>query len=112
VNQSIPGLNGNNARSSRPRPVNRTGITPSETTVDRRRLSVAVINCEAEEVAANSSEVTVRKWIDVFLVEPTIPRPRTENSDIYVEIIGETEAAGGGGTAGQVVRRDVPYIIR
>lgn len=112
VNQSIAGLNGNNARASRPTPVNRTGITPGIDTVDRRRLSVAVINCEAEDVGANSTEVTVRKWIDVFLVEPTIPRPRTENSDIYVEIIGETETAGGGGTAGQVVRRDVPYIIR
>lgn len=112
VNQSIPGLNGNNARASRPTPVNRAGITPGLDTVDRRRLSVAVINCEAEDVGANSTEVPVRRWVDVFLVEPTVPRPRTENSDIYVEIIGETETAGGGGTAGQVVRRDVPYIIR
>jgi hypothetical protein len=111
VPQSIPGLTGNNARTSRPQPINRTGITPGDETVDRRRLSVAVINCEAEGVGASSDNIRVRKWIDVFLVEPTIPRRVSENSDIYVEIIGETESAGGGGTTGQVVRRDTPYLI-
>lgn len=110
VSQSLGG-NGNNRRTSRPQPVNRTGITPSSDTVDRRRLSVAVLNCEAEDVGPNSENVPVQKWVDVFLVEPALPRPRTEQSDIYVEVIGETETAGGGGTAGQVVRRDIPYLI-
>jgi Flp pilus assembly protein TadG len=111
VPQSIPGLNGANARTARSVPIGRDGIVPSDTTVDRRRLSVAVINCEAEEVGASSTEIDVLKWIDVFLTEPTVNRPRSENGDIYVEIIGETEAAGGAGTAGQVVRRDAPYLI-
>ena len=111
VPQSILGLNGANSRTARSVPINRTGITPSEDTVDRRRLSVAVINCEAEDVGASSRNIDVLKWIEVFLIEPTVPRPRSENSDIYVEIIGETQVAGGGGTAGQVVRRDVPYLI-
>lgn len=112
VAQSIAGLSGANARASRSVPIGRSGLEPDETTVDRRRLSVAVINCEAEDVGASSTEVDVLKWIEVFLTEPTVPRPRSENSDIYVEIIGETQTAAGGATAGQVVRRDIPYIVR
>jgi Flp pilus assembly protein TadG len=111
VSQSQGG-NGNNARTSAPQPVNRTGITPSASTVDRRRLSVAVINCTANSVGASSTDVPVQKWVDVFLVEPSLPRPRTEQSDIYVEVIEQTATAGGGGTAGQVVRRDTPYLIK
>jgi Flp pilus assembly protein TadG len=110
VTQTVGG-NGNNARTSYGQPVNRTGITPSNSTVDRRRLSVAVINCTANGVRSSSTNVPVEKWIDVFLVEPTLPRSRTENSDIYVEVIGETATAGGGGTVGQVVRRDTPYLV-
>lgn len=105
------GGNGNAARTSRPQPVNRTGIAPGDDSVDRRRLSVAVINCKAEDVGPSSQDVPVQKWVEVFLVEPSLPRPRTSQSDIYVEVIGETQAAGGGGTVGQVVRRDIPYLI-
>lgn len=110
VDQTMGG-NGANARTADPQPVNCTGITPSSTTVDRRRLSVAVINCTATGIGPSSTNVPVQKWIDVFLVEPALPRPRTEQSDIYVEVIGTTETAGGGGTTGQVVRRDTPYLI-
>lgn len=85
-------------------------ITPGPTTVDRRRISVAVINCSAEGVNGATSGVKVLKWIDVFLVEPSLARPRTAQSDIYVEVIGETKSAGNG-TAGQVVRHDTPYLV-
>jgi Flp pilus assembly protein TadG len=86
------------------------GLTPGGTTPDRRRLSVAVINCTAEGVAGRTTDITVTRWIDVFLVEPSLPRARTEHSDVYVEVIEEAGSSGDG-TVGQVVRRDVPYLV-
>jgi len=94
------------------------GVTPNLTTPDRRRISVAVINCEAQGLGGREYGVQVLKWVDVFLVEPAIARPqgggpsaRTGNGDIYVEMIGEVQT-GAGSTAGQVVRRDVPYLVK
>jgi len=101
-----------------------TGIVPGGSNVDRRRISVAVINCAANNVNGNSTNVPVKKWIDVFLVEPSVARgsatatiggksygrSATGGGDVYVEVIGET-TTGAGATAGQVVRHDVPYLI-
>lgn len=96
-------------------------VTPGITTVDRRRLSVAVVNCTANSVNGSSTDVPVGKWIEVFLVEPSLnrgaassgihARAGTGAGDIYVEVIGETLAGGAGSTSGQVVRRDKPYLI-
>lgn len=87
------------------------GVTPTTTVPDRRVLTVAVINCNAEGVSGRTAGVTVTRWIDMFLVEPSLPRARTEKSDVYGEIIGETTLGGGGGTTGNTVKRDVPYLI-
>lgn len=93
-----------------------TGITPGGQNVDRRRLSVAVLNCEALGLNGSEDDVSVLKWVDVFLVEPAFQRDRgntavTGGRDVYVEIIGETQV-GAGATAGQVIRRDVPYLVK
>jgi hypothetical protein len=88
-----------------------SGIVPGPTSVDRRRVSVAVINCAANSVNGNSTNVPVAKWMEVFLVEPSIARDRTAAGDVYVEVIGETTAGGSGATNGQVIRRDSPYLI-
>jgi Flp pilus assembly protein TadG len=107
------------------------GITPNpaSNSVDRRRISAAVLNCEAHGVGGGGNTVyPVTKWIDLFLVEPSYDRkrcdpgggggggsicndPYTTKTDVYVEIIGETLTGGDGSTAGQVTRRDVPYLI-
>lgn len=87
------------------------GTVPAATTVDRRRISIAVINCTANSVNGNSTNVPVLKWIEMFLVEPSIARDRTNAGDVYAEVIGETTAGGAGATAGQVVRKDTPYLI-
>lgn len=89
-----------------------TGTVPTDTTADRRRLSVAVVNCYANKVKGSSTGVPVRRWMDVFLVQPSINRDRTSQDEIYVEIIGETTAGSAGETAGTVIRRDVPYLIK
>jgi Flp pilus assembly protein TadG len=88
-----------------------SGIEPDDDTPDRRRISVAVVNCVAESVNGNETNLAVVKWIDVFLVEPSLNRARTNAGDVYAEVIGETQT-GAGATAGQVVRRDVPYLVK
>lgn len=88
------------------------GVVPTATTPDRRVLTIAVVNCSAEGVQGKTTGVHVTKWIDMFLVEPSLPRDRTEKSDVYGEVIRETVLGGGGGTTGNTVRRDVPYLIQ
>ena len=72
---------------------------------------MAVVNCLQNSVNGSSTGIPVLKFVDLFLVEPSVSRARTGQGDVYVEIIGETPA-GGAQTAGQVVRRDKPYLIR
>jgi Flp pilus assembly protein TadG len=96
-------------------PVCRGSITPSATVPDRRRISVAVVNCRAQSLNGHETDVQVRKWVDVFLVEPAVargngPTQRSTNGDIYVEVIGVTSTGGSANNA--VTRRDVPYLIR
>jgi Flp pilus assembly protein TadG len=89
------------------------GISPSSTQIDRRVLSVAVINCTAEGVSGHTTGVEVIKWIDIFLVQPSLARSRgirTENGDIYVEVIGATQNATDEGAI-QLVKKSVPYLI-
>jgi len=90
-----------------------TGIAPSTTQVDRRVLAVAVVNCTAEGVSGHTTDVAVKKFIDIFLVQPSLARTvgvRTENGDIYIEIIGETANATNEGAV-QLVKKSVPYLI-
>jgi hypothetical protein len=105
--------NGGNTLRSRGAPYCSTpGVTPGGSTPDRRRISVAVVNCTANNVKGNSTEVPVQKWLNVFLVEPSLNRNsgRTSAGDVYVEVIDETTVAGDD-TAGQVVRREKPYLL-
>jgi hypothetical protein len=90
-----------------------TGISPSDTVIDRRVISAAVIDCTAQKLSGKTTDVTVTKWIDLFLVQPSEPRVtgvRTANSDVYVEVIGETNSGGNSGAV-QLVKKSVPYLI-
>jgi hypothetical protein len=71
-------------------------------------LSVAVLPCSPPMNGASTA--TPITFVDVFLVEPSASRDRTEASDVYVEVIGAT-TTGGGATAGQSIKKDVPYLI-
>jgi len=104
-----------------------SGTIPNNATADRRKISVAVVNCAQNSVNGAETNLPVIKWVDVFLVEPSFNRGRpstyldgssvpsgsqyTTEGDVYAEIIGETETAGGGAPL-QVVRRDVPYLVK
>lgn len=72
---------------------------------------MAVVNCQQYSVNGSSTNVPVLKFVDLFLVEPSVQRDYSGQGDVYVEIIRETPA-GGAQTAGQVVRRDKPFLIR
>lgn len=95
-------------------PVCRTAAATTDR--DRRRASMAIVNCkdQAGKIAGNDT-VKVLKYVDVFYVEPAFNRgsgstKRTTDDQIYVEVVGETKM--GDGKTAQVVRRDVPYLIR
>ena len=87
------------------------GLTPGGNVVDRRRISVAVLNCRNLSFNGKTSGLKPPLWMDVFLVEPIANRGSfTSDTEIYAEVIGPT-TSGGGATAGQVIRRDKPYLI-
>lgn len=99
------------------------GLVPGGETIDRRRISAAVLNCDALNITGHEVDQPVLKWIDLFLVEPSISRTKctsgsgcntkySDKTDLYVELIGETTSGAAGETAGQVVRRDLPYLIQ
>ena len=108
---------GGSGLTSRPQPYcTPPGVAVGGTAVDRRVFSVAVINCGAGLNGASGPHDPVA-WIDVFLPEPSVRRrvggtTYTEASDLYVEVIGPTSLGGGGSTAAQLIRRDVPYLVR
>ena len=91
------------------------GTRPDATTLDRRKLTVAVVNCKAHDgqtgINGKETGVQVKDWIDVFLVEPSHARAggKTEYGDIYVEVI--RSIGGGGGSNPQQIRKAVPYLI-
>jgi Flp pilus assembly protein TadG len=93
-----------------------TPVGGTANNADRRVVSVAVINCGGPPTfTASSSNFPPLKFVDAFLTEPSAdrdsgPSKRTDKTDIYVEIIGNTTTASGA-SAGQVIRKDTPYLI-
>lgn len=92
------------------------GYTPIATP-DRRKMSVAVVNCTAEGVSGNSTGVNVVQWIDVFLVQVAADRQYngrhwTGKDELYVELIGENTTRSTGSTDGITIRRDVPFLVK
>jgi len=101
---------GNNKRRAFGQPVcTSPGLGPTATTLDRRILTAAVVNCNESGVSGRTTGITVKHWIELFLVEPSVPRDRTEATDLYVEVIRETDNSTG--TAIQAVKKSVPYLI-
>lgn len=97
---------------SYPGPQCAAGVTPSETQPDRRLTSMAVVNCQQQGVKGQASGVAVVKWVELFFVEPSLARGRTNAGDVYVEVVRVTDPGKDEAAAGQVIRRDVPYLIK
>ncbi|MBX7495007.1 pilus assembly protein [Qipengyuania sp. 6B39] len=96
---------------------NPTPVCRATGDANRRVITAAVINCKAQGVAGHKEGVQVAHWIEVFLVEPPYNRSDeagtkyTDANDVYVEVIRAVDV-GDDGNVGQVVRRDIPYLIR
>ena len=87
-------------------------LTVPDSSRDRRVLQVAVAsNCG--DLRGTSRPAEIEKWVEMFLVEPGVGNGGRGNGDggneIYLEVIREVDP---GGAAPQVVRRDVPYLVR
>jgi hypothetical protein len=66
-------------------------------------------------VKGKTTNVPVPAWLKVFLVEPAFKRGTgsdlyADTKDIYVEFVEKTVAQSN--AFNQVVRRDVPYLIK
>jgi hypothetical protein len=72
-------------------------------------MTVAIVNCLQQGVNGSATDVAVKEWIDVFLVEPSMGRNRTSASDVYVEVVGR--AGNTSTSAVQQVKKAVPYLI-
>jgi hypothetical protein len=93
-------------------PVCKAGLPSGPLQPDRRVISVAVVtNCAA--LSGGSTTAEFGDWMTAFLVQPSIARSGagTNANDLYLEIIGRSKPLDSG-SSGQVVRRDVPYLIR
>jgi hypothetical protein len=103
-----------NGRTAHGTPVCRApGIAPTNVDADRRRMTVAVVDCTG---LTGRDQITPVQWMDIFLVEPAFSRgsgvnARTDDGDVYVEIIGARAMPGVNGSSGNIVRRDVPQIL-
>lgn len=92
--------------------------TPPAPAGDRRLMSVAVVNCQAQEaeLKGKGTDIAVAHFIDVFVVQPSYDRGQagkvTKKDEIYVEIVRQTEVVGTGAISGPTIRRDVPYLVR
>ena len=60
---------------------------------------------EGPRFVINSTNVQTIGWLDVFLVEPSLARQRSNRGDVYVEVVGSTT------TGVQLVSKKVPYLI-
>jgi len=91
-------------------PVCSTGTL--DPTRDRRILTVAIVdNCASLSGGSNTTPAQISEWVDMFLVEPSVNRGNgASQDDLYLEIVREATAAGNG-TNGQIIRRDVPYLV-
>lgn len=87
-------------------------------TGDRRLMSVAVVNCQAQEaeLKGKGKDIAIAHFIDVFVVQPSYDRGQagkfTKKDEIYVEIVRQTAVVGTGAVSGPTIRRDVPYLVR
>ena len=81
------------------------GTIPGPATPDRRKISVAVVNCVAQGVNGSSNGLQTVGFLEAFLVEPSIARSRSSRGDVYVEVVGAST------TGVQLVSKKVPYLI-
>lgn len=93
----------------------RAGVGESSSQPDRRIIAAAVLNCRALSINGKTTNVPVPTWLKLFLVEPAFPRGTgptaySDQKDIYVEFLEKSHPQDE--NFEEVVRRDVPYLIK
>jgi hypothetical protein len=93
----------------------RAGVSEGGVQPDRRTIAAAVLNCRALNINGKTTNVPVPTWLKLFLVEPAFQRGTGQNlysdqKDIYVEFLEKSQAQND--EFEEVVRRDVPYLIK
>jgi Flp pilus assembly protein TadG len=109
ANNNMPGANGTGVGGQYGAPKCSSGAL--DTTRDRRVFTVAIAdNCA--NLSGSSVPVQIGGWVDMFFVEPGVNGRGngSSNDEIYLEVIREAETSGDG-TNGQIIRRDVPYLV-
>jgi hypothetical protein len=94
-----------------PQPVNATPVVPSTSQKDRRILTAAAVDCTGLN---GKSDVIVKQWVDLLLVEPSLARTSpyaTDKEQIYAEIIGVAKLPNGN-SAFQNYLRQRPRLLR
>ncbi|MEO8618987.1 MAG: hypothetical protein ABI412_06460, partial [Sphingomicrobium sp.] len=92
-------------------PVNGTAVAASATQKDRRRLTVAVVDCTGEN---GKFDARVLRFADIFFVEPSLDRTSpyaTGKDEIYGEVISVSVRANGQ-SAFQYYLRQRPRLIK
>ncbi|MDX5350923.1 MAG: pilus assembly protein TadG-related protein [Paracoccaceae bacterium] len=74
---------------------------------DRRIITVAGIDCEANEIRGRATNVPVREFFKIFLTEPV-----QQDFGIWGEIVGSASEAGEGGEGIGGLVRDVVQLYR
>lgn len=94
-----------------PYPVNGTAVVASATQKDRRVLTIAAVDCAGMN---GKSPARVKRFVDVFLVEPSLSRSTpyaTGSSQIYAEIISAASKPNGE-NAYQYYLRQRPRLLK
>ena len=96
-----------------PSPVIGTGVPASSDQKDRRRMTVASVDCTG---FSGKETIKIERWVDVFLVEPSEARTyssgvTSHDAQIYGEILGVAQRAGGQ-SAFQYYMRQRPRLLR
>ena len=76
-------------------PIPPTPTTLSQRINDRRIFTVAGVDCSAIAINGNTPGVPVQQYLSMFLTEPAGTQGST-NGDVYMEIVGYSQAGGGG----------------
>lgn len=67
---------------------------------ERRVIIAAGIDCTANPVSGNTTNVPVQEFVRLFLTEPGEP----SSQDVFVEVLGSAEGQGAGGVIHDVVQ--------
>jgi hypothetical protein len=77
---------------------------------DRRTVVAAAIDCAANDIRGNTSNVIPLEYVQLFMTEPVASPGGGEDAEIMVEVIRSAGGFGSGATVG--VYREIVQLYR